>query len=309
MGLHRNLPHVKLNPIEHESRRRVFYVIRQMDIYVSALLGFPMSLRDEDIDQPLPTEIDDEYITKDGISKPPPGTPSFYQACNAYTRLMDVLAKVITCVYPVRRIADRPPAENDPGTQVSNYLISYSKIKEIERELHAWYEQLPTYWRPSPDGPIEVIRVRTLLRFAYAHVQMMMYRPFLQYVSPRMPAGQQMDDRHYACAAAAVSISRNIVHIGLEIRKQAVLIGPYWFILYTEFFAILALVYYALENPEKSGSSEILDDALSGKAVIASLSKRSMAADRVTDALNVSGFGACFFFLIARPYIMCVFFF
>ena len=131
-------------------------------------------------------------------------------------------------------------------------------------------------------------RVRTLLRFAYAHVQMMMYRPFLHYVSPRMSAGQRVDERYYACAAAAVSVSRNIVHIGLEIRKQAVLIGPYWFILYTEFFAILSLVYYALENPDKSGTSEVMSDAVSGKAVIASLSKRSMAADRVTAALNVS---------------------
>ncbi|CAK7206415.1 Gypsy retrotransposon integrase-like protein 1 [Sporothrix eucalyptigena] len=284
MGLHRNLPHVKLTPIELETRRRVFYVIRQMDTYVSALLGFPMSLRDEDIDQPLPTEIDDEYITKDGILQPPPGTPSFYQACNAYTKLMEILAKIIKCVYPVRRVAEGVATIRE--TPRTSYQISYSKIKDIERELHAWYEQLPAYWRPSPDGPIEVIRVRTLLRFAYAHAQMMMYRPFLQYVSPRVPAGQQVDERYYACAAAAISISRNIVHIGLEIRKQAVLIGPYWFILYTEFFAILSLVYYALENPDKTGSSEIMSDAISGKNVIASLSKRSMAADRVTAALN-----------------------
>ncbi|KAL1909294.1 Gypsy retrotransposon integrase-like protein 1 [Sporothrix stenoceras] len=284
MGLHRNLPHAKLTPIEHESRRRVFYVIRQMDTYVSALLGFPMSLRDEDIDQPLPTEIDDEYITKDGIIQPPPGTPSFYQACNAYTKLMEILAKAIKCVYPVKRFAGG--AANNSETPSSSYMVSYAKIKEIERELHAWYEQLPTHWRPSPDGPIEVIRVRTLLRFAYAHVQMMMYRPFLHYLSARVQATHKLDDRYFACAAAAVSISRNIVHIGLEIRKQAVLIGPYWFILYTEFFAILSLVYYALENPDKPGSTEIMADAVSGKAVIATLSKRSMAADRVTAALN-----------------------
>ncbi|CAK7274455.1 Gypsy retrotransposon integrase-like protein 1 [Sporothrix epigloea] len=286
MGLHRNLPDVRLNPIQNESRRRVFYVIRQMDTYVSALLGFPMSLRDEDIDQPFPTEIDDEFITKDGILEPPPGTPSFYQACNAYTKLTEILAKVVRCVYPVRRIPGSSHPNHEAGARSSTYMISYIKMKEIEHELHAWYEQLPTYWRPCPDGPIEVVRVRTLLRFAYAHVQMMMYRPFLQYVSPRVPTGQQMDDRYYACAAAAVSISRNIVHIGLEIRKQAVLIGPYWFILYTEFFAILSLVYYALENPDNPGSSEIMADAVSGRAVIASLSKKSLAADRVTDALN-----------------------
>lgn len=283
MGLHRNLPHAKLTAIESESRRRVFYVIRQMDTYVSALLGFPMSLRDDDVDQPMPTEVDDEYITKDGILTPPPGTPSFFQACNAYSKLMEILTKVIRCIYPVKGLEQC--INNREGTK-STYMISYSKIKAIEHDLQEWFAELPTHWRPSPDGPIEVVRVRTLLRFAYAHVQMMMYRPFLHYVSPRMSAGQSVDERYYACAAAAVSVSRNIVHIGLEIRKQAVLIGPYWFILYTEFFAILSLVYYALENPDKPATSEVMADAISGRTVIASLSNRSMAADRVTAALN-----------------------
>jgi len=116
----------------------------------------------------------------------------------------------------------------------------------------------------------------------------MLYRPFLHYVSPRIAAGKNIDERYYACAAAGISVSRNIVHIGMEIKKQAVLIGPYWFILYTQFFAILSLVFYALENPDKPGASEILNDALAGRDVIASLTQRSMAADRVTASLNVS---------------------
>jgi hypothetical protein len=132
-------------------------------------------------------------------------------------------------------------------------------------------------------------RVRTLLRFGYAHVQMMLYRPFLHYASPRLATGKNVDERYYACAAAGISVSRNIVHIGTEIRKQAVLIGPYWFILYTEFFAILSLVFYVLENQDKPGAAEILADARAGSEVIASLAQRSMAADRVTKALSVRG--------------------
>ena len=116
----------------------------------------------------------------------------------------------------------------------------------------------------------------------------MLYRPFLHYASPRLSAGKNIDERYYACAAAGVSVSRNIVHIGTELRKQTVLIGPYWFMLYTEFFAILSLVFYVLENPDKSGSAEILADARAGREVVASLARRSMAADRVTTTLTVS---------------------
>lgn len=150
-------------------------------------------------------------------------------------------------------------------------------------------------FRHDTQADIFIISVRTLLRFAYAHVQMMLYRPFLHYVSPRLSAGKNIDERYYACAAAGISVSRNIVHIGMEIRKQGVLIGPYWFILYTEFFAILSLVFYSLENPDKPGSAEVLADATAGRDMIASLSQRSLAADRVAAALDVRHTSAPFY--------------
>ncbi|KAM5353808.1 hypothetical protein ACJ41O_000458 [Fusarium nematophilum] len=285
IGLHRHLQHEKINAIEQEVRKRVFYVIRQMDIYVSTLLGFPLLLNVDDIDQPFPTEVDDEYITPTGILQPPPGSASFFQAFNAHSELMEILSKVTKYVYPTKGLgAQGMTKDNKPA---STYLISYGRIKEIEADLHSWFERLPQHWRPSGEGPIETVRIRHLLRFAYAHVQLVLYRPFLHYVSPRLSQGTKVDELSYACAAAAISVSRNIVHIGLEIRKQRVLSGPYWFMLYTEFFAVLSLVFYATENPEKPGSGEVLADARAGRQMIAALAEKSMSAERVTNALKV----------------------
>jgi hypothetical protein len=156
MGLHRRLPHAKLTPIEDESRKRAFFVIRQMDTYISAILGFPMMLRHEDVDQALPIEVDDEYITNEAILTPPPGTPSFFQAFNAQARLMEILEKVVRHIYPVKGMEEslRKKEESTNAT----YVINYGRIREIERDLQDWYDRLPEYWRPSPDGPIEVIR-------------------------------------------------------------------------------------------------------------------------------------------------------
>lgn len=154
MGLHRHLAHEKITPIEDETRRRVFHVVRQMDIYISAILGFPLLLHDDDVDQPMPTEVDDEYITSEAILTPPSGTPSFFEAFNAHTRLMAILTKVVKYIYPVKAVEDCV----NQGRVNSRYMISYARIKEIEAELQEWHEQLPTHWRPSPDGPIEVIR-------------------------------------------------------------------------------------------------------------------------------------------------------
>lgn len=152
MGLHRNLAGY-FNPIERETRRRVFWIVRKLDTYVSALLGFPQMLSNDDIDQELPMEIDDEYITKDSISPMPPGRTSLYAAPNAHTRLMEILTKVIKCIYPVKGLE-----QSVQGSTTSSYVISHAKIREIERDLADWLDKLPMALRPGGEGSPEVLR-------------------------------------------------------------------------------------------------------------------------------------------------------
>lgn len=116
----------------------------------------------------------------------------------------------------------------------------------------------------------------------------MLYRPFLHYVSRKSCASKTVDDRSYACAAACVSVSRNIVHITTELKKRGLLLGAYWFTMYTTFFAILSLVFFVLENPDKPGAMEILADANGGKDALNGLAQKSQAADRCSIALRVS---------------------
>jgi hypothetical protein len=116
---------------------------------------------------------------------------------------------------------------------------------------------------------------------------MMMYRPFLHYVSQACEAGK-LDKRSYACAAACVTVARNIVHITAEMNRRGLLIGSYWFVMYTSYFAILSLVFYVFENPESRSGNEIMKDATDGRDMLASLAKRSLAADRCSQSLKVN---------------------
>jgi hypothetical protein len=70
-------------------------------------------------------------------------------------------------------------------------------------------------------------------------------------------------------------------------KRRGLLIGAYWFTMYTTFFAILSLVFFVLENPDKQGSQEILADANDGKETLMGLAKRSQAADRCSTVLIV----------------------
>ena len=284
LGLHRSVSR-HFDPVEAETRRRVFWVIRKMDIYVAALLGLPKLLSDDDIDQVDPLEVDDECITKDGILPQPLGKVPLIAATNAHTRLVKILCLVVKYIYPIK----------SPGQAVNKafkqtYGVSHARIREIEQKLQEWMEHLSVDLKPGGNAVYPAMeRAQQLLRLAYAHVQMLLYRPFLHYVSQSYQNRKRgaIDKRSYACAAACVSVSRNIIHIMIEMKRKGLLIGSYWFTMYTAFFAILSLVFMVLENPAASKSEEILRDVMDGKEALSSLSKRSMAADRCTKTLEV----------------------
>ena len=122
---------------------------------------------------------------------------------------------------------------------------------------------------------------------AYAHMEMFLYRPFLHYVSQDVQA-RTFDKRSYACAAACVSVSRNIIHLTGEMKRRKLLVGSYWFYMYTTFFAIISVLFYVLENPNSATSADVLKDAYEGKDTLAGLAARSLAADRCSKHLAVS---------------------
>ena len=122
---------------------------------------------------------------------------------------------------------------------------------------------------------------------SYAHIEMFLYRPFLHYASQDCLI-RGTSKRAYACGAACVSVSRNIVHLTVQMKQRGLLIGSYWFYMYTTFFAINALVFYVLEYPTNPAGADILKDALEGKDTLARLASKSLAADRCTKYLTVS---------------------
>jgi hypothetical protein len=69
-------------------------------------------------------------------------------------------------------------------------------------------------------------------------------------------------------------------------KQKGLLNGAHWFVMYTTFFAVVSLIYFAAENPQNITTEAVLKDAFQGKEVLASLAKRSMAADRCATTLD-----------------------
>lgn len=58
--------------------------------------------------------------------------------------------------------------------------------------------------------------------------------------------------------------------------------------MYTTFFAVISLVYFAAENQDNPMTQDLMKDALNGRGMLATLAKHNKSADRCTSTLNVS---------------------
>ncbi|KAI9727659.1 MAG: hypothetical protein M1828_005887 [Chrysothrix sp. TS-e1954] len=282
MGLHRALRSA-FDPIQAEVRKRVFFVIRSLDVTVGAMLGMPITLNESDIDQEQPLEINDEYITADGFLRHPEGDLVTMTAANANFKLANIVSKITQHVYPMKVVPEHKAAST---SSASSNSISYAIIRDIENDLQTWMSQLPVDFKPSGGGAnAQILRARQLLRMSYAFAQMMLYRPFLHYLSKENQT-KPVDKRAHTCASACISVSRNTIRIAIEMQQSGLFNGSNWFSVYTTFFAILSLIFFDLENPSHLSSAELMAEAQSGRNVLASYAARSMAADRCTETLT-----------------------
>ena len=163
LGLHRNVPG-SFDCVEQEQRKRVFWLVWKMDSYVGAMLGLPQMLSDEDIDQVPPTEVDDDRITPEAILPQPAGKLPLVSASNAHTKLVVILKKVVKYVYPIKGVEPGVHLKEDHG-----YLISHSRIRELEGDLQVWMDELPMELRPSDDAPQDLARYVCSLLLLVCH--------------------------------------------------------------------------------------------------------------------------------------------
>lgn len=105
-GFHRNLPDNSIHtPLEIEMRKRLFYTIYKLDVYVNAMLGLPGSLDREDFDQELPLDLPDEALTEQGINYDQnPYSLSSTGIANEHTKLFMILGDILKHLYPIKKL-------------------------------------------------------------------------------------------------------------------------------------------------------------------------------------------------------------
>ncbi|KAG0669005.1 hypothetical protein C6P45_004222 [Maudiozyma exigua] len=277
-GYHRLTPaNSGLNPIEIEVRKRLFYTIYKLDIYVNAMLGLPKSISVDDFDQTLPIELSDENITVDAyLPEHQHSVLSSIAISNHHTKLIMILNDIVTELYPIKRTSN---------------MISHETVTNLELKLKNWVDQLPKEMKPNAkniDQRFE--RANKLLHLSFLHVQIILYRPFIHYVSHKYAASVP-DPLSLQRARNCINVSRTVVKLGQEMLDKSLIAGSYWYANYTIFYSVAGLLFYTheAEPSDKESAREyydILKDAKDGRNLLLRLKDTSMAANRTYNILN-----------------------
>ncbi|KAK6456543.1 transcriptional regulator [Scheffersomyces xylosifermentans] len=309
-GLHRNLSifhnsRRKLDPIEVDTRKRLFYTIYKMDIYINSLLGLPRSINEDEFDQDFPEELDDENITRtEYLYSAQQGRLSSSACANHHTKLMLILSHIIKKLYPIKV---KTTSKDTPLTPDR----IHTKVTELELELKTWLDNLPEELKPTDPNdinsgkniPEKFVLANYYLHLAFLNCQIMLYRPFIHFISDGPNNFQTSDPRSLIRGRNCIKVARMVVKLANKMIDQNLLVGTYWFSMYTIFFSIACLIYYFhfanYNNTESSGvnyAGVLFDDDLNidmikkdieiGKKVLDCLKNNSNASLRIFNILN-----------------------
>ncbi|MCP8717110.1 MAG: fungal specific transcription factor domain-containing protein, partial [Asgard group archaeon] len=317
-GLHRNLTIFqnskrKLDPIEEDTRKRLFYTIYKMDIYINSLFGLPRSLNEDEFDQELPAELDDENVTRDEyLYDKQEGRLSSSGCANQHTKLMMILSHIIRKMYPIKvKDDDSEEFQSSSSVHYSRDRI-HAKVTDLEVELKNWLDNLPQELKPidpnspaSSDGmdkvPEKFRLANYYLLLEFLNCQIILYRPFIHFISDSMDASVS-DLRSLIRGRNCIKVARMVVKLANKMIDQKLLLGTYWFSMYTIFYSIACLIYYFhFANYSNNGkrynyAGILFDDDLSidmikkdieiGKKVLDSLKNSSNSSLRIYNILN-----------------------
>lgn len=290
-GYHRFIPEGTpgYTLLDIEMRKRTFFTIYKMDIYVNNMLGLPKAISSNDFDQQLPLEFEDEFITDEGLNIPDNYDPekNITSVCisNHHTKLIMILEEVVDKLYPVKK---------------TNNVIPHRIVTDLEIKLDNWVKQLPKYLIPGlkeDQLPNEFLyKANRLLHFSFLQVQIVLYRPFIHYLifnENKFKVNSPNDELSIKRGEMCKKIAKQTILLAKEMMERNYLNGNHWFSIYTIFFSVAGLIFYVHEatpnenNPDEMKEYfECADLCKVAKQILDSLKGSSKAASRTYNVLN-----------------------
>ncbi|KAK5500708.1 Gypsy retrotransposon integrase-like protein 1 [Exophiala xenobiotica] len=276
MGIHLEYTPISFDYAQVETRKRVYWTLCTMDIYLSNVLGLPRTMPESVCDQVLPSEsATEDTALEQNSSLAPPSSP-LLSLVNHHTGLLRIMSKVVDFLCP---------ATVQASEQNRYRRVEAAKLLRIEAELADWYNALPSMLEENGSNRYEQIGIHLRLRLAYAHVQMVLYRPFLHHIMGTK-ARSEAEMRSYACASSCIKAAMQVIWIVRQLHQRGYAVAPYWLTLFMTLFSAMTLVMFALSNEGGATVDEAWEAVNSAMWLFTELSSTSFIAERCAAVLK-----------------------
>ncbi|PWZ02906.1 hypothetical protein BCV70DRAFT_143909, partial [Testicularia cyperi] len=215
IGAHRKPTARKLglSRVDEESFKRVFWVAYSLDREVSAALGRPVMLQDEDIDLELPVAIDDYLLFNTPENQPlpeqPKESPAIITGFLCALRLDELIGRTLRMVYALHKTKLRFGAH---GREWDERIVT-----EIDSALNNWLDTVPSHLRYDPhETNDEWLMQSSLLYSKYYNCQILVHRPFI----PARKSGSETSILNFPSLAICTNASRSISNLICTLKER-----------------------------------------------------------------------------------------
>lgn len=219
--------------VVRECRKRTFWAMSTLDVYLSVILGRPTLIHDADCDHLFPASLDDDELLY---------SPSFDTTAEKKDRV--ILASVLHAkiAHVVRSAArDQAAVARKPDDR---------KIEAATRSNDAvtsWYDSLPVILSGAvhPSSLVPVYRRQiTVLGLAHAHALMLINRPMLLLESTRPLLFARS---HIETCLTAANTALDLL-LALESTERNDSLAAFWFSSFVAFNAVSIVYVWAIQR-------------------------------------------------------------
>ncbi|KAL3425254.1 fungal specific transcription factor domain-containing protein [Phlyctema vagabunda] len=265
--------------IDLECRKRVFWCAYSLDNYLSAALGRPRTFHDDDIDQELPSLVNDSDITHHKIIPNPSKAQSIMMAPIAHCMLSKIVSHILHDLYALR-----PPSSANRVILAGRYT----------KDLLEWRKSLSRFLDAENVDTSLLLplfqRQRNVLNLGYYHALILIHRPFIlnNFASLNgrsKRAGSVNKDKNVAeCLNAAM----NVATIVNELAEGQQMFKAFWFTQYFAFCAVVVLYIYTIQqrNAPEETYLRYLNAASKCQSQISAVAVKESLAQRYTVVLE-----------------------
>ncbi|KAJ9635752.1 Gypsy retrotransposon integrase-like protein 1 [Knufia peltigerae] len=262
LGLHHRSTHdATITRRDRDTRRKIFWTIIKLDMYLSAVLGLPAMIDLQDVDPAI------DLTLNEAIHEATSGLPSreavLLGGSAKHLEIMRIISKAIKTLYPMPSTTIETPGKS------GNISISLRSLEEIEAQFRTWGDSTSELLAKGDDGSPDFIRLKFELEMTSFFGKIVLYRPFLHYLaksSDGLPTAQKASQRALLCiriASTAITRSETIQQLGL-------LPPASWTTIYTIFLSVACLIFLIATRDGPKNPIEAWRKAESGIRLLAS---------------------------------------